>query len=184
MFVTLAINASATTTYRTIAIIGFIFAALCLVLSIAIFFLYDIKSVYGYLTGRKQKKGVLEMRREQGNAKKKKLTTPSVQFNTAVPEPEPVKHEAGILQPFQESVSEAAAPQEVYEDSVAQEGTQPLSAQAEEFNSAPQTEQTDVLNAAPILQEVREEELAGKEIQIGTFILVKNEMLIHTDEIL
>lgn len=201
MFFSLAITAAqtadTTSIFRTIAIVGYILAAICFVLSIAIFFLYDIKGAYAYLSGRKQQKGISEMRRHQNDEKNGEFpASPSMKFghsespkartdkkNSAslkkqaapivVPPPVPSIKEQPKEQPSYQGDETAALGSALEDSGFDSEGeTGVLSptndAQSTAENSAAENE-TSVLNVSS---------------QFGTFILVKNEMLIHTNEIL
>lgn len=211
MFITAAIS-DATSVYKAISIFGYSLAAVCLVLCIAIFFLYDIRGAYTFLTGQKQRKGIDAVRKNQegGNKqradsikfgpsealkrKKDKASTAAVQL---APPLTPAQNDVGGTAPLveppvqanPEAGTDVLTPAPVAPAASDEAGTDVLTPVA----PVSQTEGgTEVLApAAPA--ESKPEEVGGTAIlgnnsapktYSGSFVLVKNEMLIHTDEVL
>ena len=207
MFYNLAITAAetvadTTSIFKTISIVGYILAAICLVLSIAIFFLYDIKGAYSYLSGKKQQKGISEMRKHQDDEKDGEFhASPSMKFgktdsqkaksgsvkkrtsSNLAPPPAPVAPPKPKEQPPQEQPPESKG------DETAALGTD-LSGGA--FDSEGETGVlSSTNNASQSAESTQNNDSSENETSVlnansalGTFIIVKNEMVIHTDEIL
>ena len=207
--------------YNIISIIGYSLAALCLVLSAAIFFLYDIRGAYSYLTGRKQQKGISEMRKKQGEDGETAPASPSMKFGFSGP-PKQVgnkRHSATVSQPSAPpppppapaavpEAGETAAlnPQPVPDDLQGEEETGVLSPANDVNGEAAEVPAEDKSNeekttgeASPAkdiddntVQETAESSadeegetsVLSNNTVLGSFVLVKNEMVIHTDEIL
>ncbi len=208
MFITAAIS-DATSVYKAISIFGYSLAAVCLVLCIAIFFLYDIRGAYTFLTGQKQRKGIDAVRKNQegGNKqradsikfgpsealkrKKDKASTAAVQLAPPLtPAQNDVSGTAPLIEPpikaDPDAGTDVLTPASAAPAASAEAGTDVLT-------PVSQTEGgTEVLApAAPA--ESKPEEVGGTAIlgnnsapktYSGSFVLVKNEMLIHTDEVL
>ncbi|MBQ7203385.1 MAG: hypothetical protein IJS03_05125 [Eubacterium sp.] len=207
MLITLAMEV-----FSTISVIGYSLAALCLVLSVAIFFLFDIRGVYAFLTGKKRQKGISEMRNRR-NDKTKKPDSPSIKFGQSKGLNKGV-HSAPVVAPPTPQPAPTPAP-EPAPSSANDMGTAPLAPPAppvseeatgvlEPTNTPPQEGATDVLSPTNTPQPERENDATSVlsadsdnntnassepapvvvDAGIGSFVLVKNEMTIHTDEIL
>ena len=211
-----------TTLYNTISIIGYSLAGICLVLSAAIFFLYDIRGAYSYLTGRKQQKGISEMRKHQGEDGEPVPASPSMKFGISGP-PKPVsnkRHSATVSQPsapppppqppVAQDAGETAAlnvqsPQEIAQseestgvlspaNTFEEEATGVLSPanEVDKKETGEEAPANDIDNSAPEAEETVESPAAeegetsilSNDSPLGSFVLVKNEMVIHTDEVL
>ncbi|MBR0413694.1 MAG: hypothetical protein IJI67_01320 [Clostridia bacterium] len=213
MFITLAVGTDPTNVYKIISIVGYSLAAVCLVAGIALFFLYDIKGVYAFLTGRKKQQGISEMRKQQGEGEGKPAVSPSIKFGfTSAPQdtgakklnkksiplqsqpqaqPQPVSAMGETAPIGQDSVREGTEVQPPVDEGTevlspadsADEGTEVLSPSmyADEgtqvLSSAAEPQQNDAVDVA------RKVEYAKNE-HVGTFVLVKNEMVIHSDQVL
>ena len=184
MLITLAASAeNMVSIYKTISIVGYSLAAVCLVLSIAIFFLYDIRGVYSFLTGKKQQKGISEMRNRQGEKRKPKPLPPSESFEIKPPQP--------IIPPEENKAEEKK------EDTPPVSETAPLSAETPKEETVYEGE-TDVLSQNDIQQQeykaseeannttvlIEDDNNDDDNVKNRSFILVKYEMVIHSDEIL
>ena len=215
MFFNLAIAAAQTAAdtvadttglFKTISIVGYILAALFLVLSIAIFFLFDIKGAYSYLSGRKQQKGISEMRKHQDEGNEGSIpASPSMKFghtdspkaktdrknsgniknraSSSVAPPPPLAPAPAPIEPpkaqsaaNQSDETAALSPTPASSDFDSEGATgvlsptnTPESAQSSAAENDASENETSVLNAGS---------------QFGTFVIVKNVMLVHSDEIL
>ena len=201
MFITLAVGADPSNVYKIISIVGYSLAAICLVAGIALFFLYDIKGVYLFLTGRKKQQGISEMRKQQGEEESKPAVSPSIKFgfspapqdtgakklnkNSIPLQPQPQQQQQVPEMGQTAPIGMAAAPADEGTDVLtpAQEGTEVLSP------SMNADEGTEVLSPAANPQESDAVDVArkveyAKNVQAGAFILVKNEMVIHSDQVL
>lgn len=168
--------------YSGISIFGYVLAAVFLVASVAIFFLMDIKGVYAYLSGRKQQKGIMEMREKQqeemGRGKpipdsarlgfKPPPKTASKKINK---EPQ-AKAENNVKQPQQDYASETVNLKNAGEmpDNDATSVLSDVDLPQRVASDASEDYPTDVLNAV--------------NANIGSFTLIKNIMEIHTSEVL
>lgn len=183
--------------YRLISIIGYSLAALLLILSIAIFFLYDIKGVYSYLTGKKKQKGISELRENQSSTKKSgKLKKPFTQPPKKV---ETRQREEAVAPPQQVQAppQPAYSPVQHQEQSNAHEEVQ-AAVQREYGETAPlqqnpkeqaQVEDFSAQNNTVVLNQneqvsAQEENYSVISSTVGKFVIIKNEMVIHTTEVL
>ncbi len=189
MLFTLDIGAVMVNVYKTISIIGYSLAALCFILSITIFFMYDIRGVYAYLTGRKQKKRISEMRKKQGDEGEGVPVPPSVRFGFK-PAPKKIEekhHSAPVVEPV---VSKQDQP--VFEKGDTGGETAPLSNVSQEVHLQENTpvshDKSDNDNPSIINSDDKPADegttVLNQKVNNGSFVLVKNEMLIHTNEIL
>ncbi|MBR2589499.1 MAG: hypothetical protein IKE65_01085 [Clostridia bacterium] len=188
--ITLAAATDPTAAYKIISIVGYSLAAIFLVLGIALFFLFDIKSVYAYLTGRKKQQGISEMRKQQGEQEAKQKVTPSIKFGfTPAPKSTEAKHlnPNSMSKPPVQQVQAAPAPAVAETAPIgiepAGEGTEVLSPAMGENDGTQLLSQQDTAPKNTAVDVARKVEYA-KEAHVGTFELVKNEMVIHSDVIL
>lgn len=220
--------------FSIVAIIGYSLAGLCLVLSVAIFFLYDIRGAYSYLTGRKQQKGISEMRKKQGEGGETAPASPSMKFGFSQapkqvsnkrhsatvsqpaappPPPAPAAAPAGEtaaldVQPSQSDIQSEEAtgvlsPANTYEEEstgvLAPANTTEEAAEAPSSENSYEEEATGVLSPANDINNTVQETAESGDASaadegetsvlsvnspLGSFVLVKNEMVIHTDEVL
>lgn len=235
MFILL--EANPLTIYNAISIVGYVLAALCLVGAIAVFFLMDIPSVYEYLTGKKQQKGIMAMRQQQGEqnglpplaeptgtgkiggfmeapkkvVRKKSNNTESFGQQAPAQPAQPAQpvSETQPIQQYQGGDESGTSVLEPANNSADYEATGVLGADGNIVQSAADPDATGVLSAdgtmlqssdpdatgvlttgdmpvqsAPAVNDGGTTVLSDTNYNIGKFILVKNEMLIHTEEVL
>lgn len=141
--------------FRTISVVFLIFALALLVIAAILFFVFDIPMVLGILTGRAARKTILKM--EKRNAQTGQLRNPD-----ETPQ---------MLKKIEDVIS--------YPVTERMEGTM-LSSDMEESMG-----ETDVLAARQDMGS-QETGLLGPEPDqsAGRFVLLKNEMLIHTAEVI
>ena len=184
--------------YRLISIIGYSLAALLLILSIAIFFLYDIKGVYSYLTGKKKQKGINELRENQASGKlngkfKKPFAQPPKKIEPVQKAEEPTPPQAQEIAPAQPSYTSVEQYQppvnvEIQAASQREYGeTAPLEQNANEGLKVEENAAND--NNTVVLSPAKPEPMPVESNStisstIGKFVIIKNEMVIHTSEVL
>lgn len=168
--------------YSGVSIVGYVLAAVLLVVSVAIFFLMDIKGVYAYLSGKKQQKGIMEMReKQQEEMGKGKPISDSAKLGFTPP-PKPAikkvnkeaqaKTENNVHQLQQNDTNETVNLKNAVDmsdndaTSVLTDADMPQRVTLE----VSEDPSTDVLNAV--------------NTNGGSFILIKNVMEIHTSEVL
>lgn len=170
--------------YSIVSILGYVLAALFLVASVAIFFLMDIKGIYAYLSGKKQQKGIMEMREKQQDAGNGKRGPESAkQGFSPLSEPKSKKINdkpstpASVEKPVpqdQKGYSTDTANLQCQQPAVYSDATDVLSSARFEAmnnsNNASMDMPTDVLNAT--------------NVNFGTFTIIKNVMEIHTSQVL
>ena len=170
--------------YSIVSILGYVLAALFLVASVAIFFLMDIKGVYAYLSGKKQQKGIMEMREKQQDIGKGKSVSESVRLGFSPPsKPESKKINNKPMAPVS---SEKSAPQ--VQEAYSNETVNLQSQQPESYSDA-----TDILSNANIETinnstnasvDMPTDVLNAANVNVGTFTIIKNVMEIHTSQVL
>ena len=195
MLITLADMADPNRAYDIISVVGYSLAALFLVLSIALFFLYDIKKVYSFLTGKKREKGIDEMRKKQSE-RKDKTSAPSRKFRqsnasdksngNAVITPPPAVQTPPQPDYRENKPDTNNEPDDPQTDVIAAPDiTPPLQEKSVDvaLNSQQEDSKTELLKANEDDSD-NETTLLSSQKSTGTFILVKNEILIHSDKVL
>lgn len=176
-----------------VAIVLYVIAGVCFVLAVVLWFVFDIPTVFGDLTGRTARKSIAKMRENneksgvksfkhsKTNVDRGKLTgIPETTGNTNKPIPENGKEEeTGLLDEQTGLLSES-------------EETALLS-ETEETALLNETEETALLNEAEettLLSETEETGLLEETIQYNvpvggkTLVMRESIMLIHTDEVI
>lgn len=168
--------------YSSISIFGYVLAAVFLVASVAIFFLMDIKGVYAYLSGKKQQKGIMEMREKHQEGLQKNKPIPDLAKPTDAIPIKPESRKIGrkeqkapdyTAEPLQKSQSDETIglPDYVAKGNEAQTDVlNKVNSFSQNEHGSPIEYPTDVLNAS--------------NVNVGSFVLVKDVMVIHTSEIL
>ena len=181
------------TIYQMISIVGFGLAALSLIVAIILFFAFDVVALYGEVSGKTADKQVKELRENNKRAssrrrepeKSGRLEKSSKQIAKGIFEGSNVVVTGPITQKVQPSTDEqtdvlkqTAAVEE--ETSVLDEGTTVLNEATSVLD-----EGTTVLNEeTTVLEEgttVLEEEATDKS-DSGEFIMLEDDVEIHTDE--
>ncbi len=170
-------------------------AILCLVLAIVLFFVLDIRTVLGYLTGRSAKKKIREL--EADNAKSGRLSArerTSMQYVA-----QDMKTDMGVRQPASpgarkvENAVEQAQPQRQGYVPPPQTAPEP-EPQTDLLYSVQEEQETSLLQGTgeqetSLLQEEQNpdaatEVLKNSETVSGKFILERELILIHTEEVI
>lgn len=168
--------------YHNLFLVCLVLAMICLVLAIVMFFLLDIRSTLGYLTGRRAKKKIREL--EAATAVSGRLM-PKERTNMQYVAQE-MKDDMGVRQKAKpgirkvEHVVEAAVPS-------ISEIPQPMSVQSQ----LPVEQATEVLMENAVEEAVQVMNANGSTAvleaiqgQSGEFLVVREIMLIHTEEVI
>lgn len=168
--------------YSGISIFGYVLAAVFLVASVAIFFLMDIRGVYAYLSGKKQQKGIMEMREKQQEEENKGKPIPdSARLGFTPPQkPESKKvSKKRHAEPNNKEVAAAEIQKPVHS------GSETVNLQNADISF--DNDATGILEN-PAVQNTAEDYptdvLNAANTKIGSFTLIKNVMEIHTTEVL
>lgn len=170
--------------YSGVSIAGYVLTAVFLVASVAIFFLMDIKGVYAYLSGKKQQKGIMEMReKQQEDTGKGSLVPNSVKLGfTPPPKPTSKKINKQTVN-NKSSVTMQSAKEENASETV----------NLKQHQSETIDKETDVLNKVDfdsqnalnnMSEDYPTDVLNSVNANVGTFVLIKNIMEVHTSEVL
>lgn len=168
--------------YSGISIFGYVLAAVFLVASVAIFFLMDIKGVYAYLSGKKQQKGIMEMREKQQEEMGKGRLFPDSAKLGFTPPPKPASKKIN-KETQMNAEKNAGQKQENYINetvNLKNAGNMPdndATSVLSDVNFV-QSEKTDVSEVSPT------DVLNATHVNVGSFTLIKNVMEIHTTEVL
>ncbi len=166
------------TLYHNIFQICLILSIICLVIAIVLFFVLDIKTVIGYLTGRSAKKKIKEL--EESNAASGRLfrkEKTKLQYAN-----DTMKKDMGGVQQNTPGARKVA---NVVDAPATQQPVQSAQPQAEV------TAETSVLQASEGETSVLQEDWNGMTSKLsnqtavtGTFVIEREYILIHTDEVL
>lgn len=168
--------------YHNLFLICLVLALLCLVLAVAVFFILDIRSTLGYLTGRRAKKKIKEL--EAATAVSGRLM-PKERTNMQYVAQE-MKDDMGVRQrakPGIRKVEHAVeAADHVTADLPKPEGTpspEPAAKETALLRENAVEEAVDTMNAKDSTAVLE----AGARTR-GKFLIVRELMLIHTEEVI
>ena len=167
--------------YHNLFVICLLLCILCLILAIVIFFVLDIRNVIGYLTGRKAKKQIQEL--EESNAASGRLM-PRERSNMqyVASEMQADMGVRGVATPGArkvENVIQEVSKPEQWQDA-GEDSTSLL--QADEYG-----QETSVLKENMVEQPVVDGSTAmldGSQTPIGTFVIEREIILIHAEEVI
>lgn len=158
-------------TLHTCFIAFLIIAVVFIIASVALFFLLDIKNVFNNLTGRAVKKTIEQM--EAANNSTGRLRKVN---KIAMGEMTPTSMTDDLVA---ENVTERLEENEANVNSEGGEQTTLLD-EGGEYTTLLNAGETSVLSNA----ELQEQQTIQEEnVNIGTFIVIKKEMFVHTDEV-
>ncbi len=162
--------------YSGISIFGYVLAAVFFVASVAIFFLMDIKGVYAYLSGRKQQKGIMEMREKQQEESGRSKPVPDSAKLGFTPPPKPASKKIN-KEPQAKKGNNIVQPKENYASETVN---------LKNADNMPDNDATGVLSNAnlDVMTDYPTDVLNAVNTNCGSFVLIKNVMEIHTSEVL
>lgn len=160
--------------FHNLFLICLLLALSCLVLAIVLFVVLDIRSTLGYLTGRRAKKGIKEL--EAATAVSGRLM-PKERNNMQYVAQE-MKDDMGVRQKAKPGIRKVEH---------AVEAALPITEKMPEMTTEPETmllkENTAVQNDPAVQPETTAVLEAGSET-MGRFVIVRELMLIHTEEVI
>lgn len=169
--------------YHNLFLICLVSAILCLIVAAVLFFVMDIRSVIGYLTGRRAKKGIKEL--EAVTALSGRLL-PKERTNMQYVAQE-MKDDMGVRQKAKPGIRKVEHAVEAAVQPVVQMTQESVTPQV----SYPVEQATDVLseNHAPYTAQMADgnESTAVLSAMTGTngrFVIIRELMMIHTEEVI
>lgn len=168
--------------YHNIFTVCLVLSLVCLVLAVALFFVLDIRSVLGYLTGRQRRRKVKEM--EAANAVSGRLMREQSSMQHVAQE---MKEEMGVRQIQTpgarkvEKVVEELPVSEVPKEAPVQEKQQPSPAAPQEMQRTEPVRETET---TLLKEDGSTEVLYESTAPQGTFTIEREIILIHTEEVI
>lgn len=172
--------------YHNIFTVCLVLSLVCLVLAVALFFVLDIRSVLGYLTGRQRRRKVKEM--EAANAVSGRLMREQSSMQHVAQE---MKEEMGVRQiqtpgarkveKVVEELPVSEVQQEKQQEAPVQEKRQPSPAELQEMRRTEPVRETET---TLLKEDGSTEVLYESTAPQGTFTIEREIILIHTEEVI
>ena len=162
----------------------FAFTVLFLIISVILFFLFDIKAIFSIRTGRAKKKTVKEM--QVANSKTGRLRVDGKTLTSKLSKEQKEKTRAPIITPPQPRVDSSSSPTELLQDSNDKptEVLQGDSAQTEVLSNNTDEGATSVLSEFDTAELRQHDKTLEEAIREISFTISKKIMYIHTDEVI
>jgi len=162
----------------------FAFTILFLIISVILFFLFDIKAIFSIRTGRAKNKTIKEM--QAANNKTGRLRVDGKTLTSKLSKEQKEKTRGPVVVPPQPSVDSSADPTELLQDKGENltEVLQSDTAQTEVLSGNTDENATSVLSELDTAKLSKSDKTVGEAIKDINFKISKKIMYIHTDEVI